>query len=98
MTKRTTLILAAIAAATLGVSAVNAQTRVDTRPTPFTYDALGATPTLQLKSLKADAATRADAGKSPTAVDASKTAPLTWSPKAQDAQAAGQQPLPKPAR
>jgi len=97
MTNRNTLILAAIAAATLGVSAVHAQTRTDTRPSPFTYDALGATPSLQLKGLKADAATRADAGRSPTAVDASKAAPLIWSPKAQDSKPAKDQPAPQPA-
>lgn len=97
MTKRNTMIIAAVAAATLGMSAAHAQPRTDTRPSPFTYDELGATPSLQLKSLKADAATRADAGKPATAVDASKAAPLTWSPKAQDAKAAKEQPAVQPA-
>lgn len=97
MTKRNTLILAAIAAATVAMSAAQAQTRVDTRPSPFTYDALGATPSLQLKGLKADAATRADAGKSSTAVDASKATPLTWNPKAQEAKPVREQPAAQPA-
>ena len=58
MTKSRTLILSALATAALTVSAAQAQPAADTRPSPFTYDALGATPSLHLKSLKANAATR----------------------------------------
>lgn len=99
MTNRTPLIIAALAVATLGMPAAFAQSRVDTRPSPFTYDALGATPSIQLKWMKADAAgnaqARADAGKSSTAVDATKTQSLTWNPKAQDAQSARATPAPQ---
>lgn len=101
MTYRTPLILAALAAATLSTPAAFAQTRVDTRPSPFTYEALGATPSLQLKSLKADAKNRTDTGRSTTEVDSTRAAPLTWSPKAQDAQAAPavkSEPAPKATR
>lgn len=94
MTYRTPLILASLAAA-LSLPAAFAQTRVDTRPSPFTYDALGATPSLQLKSLKADQKTRADNSKSTTTVDSTKATPLTWNPQAQDAQAVKNEPAPK---
>ncbi len=95
MTYRTPLIVAALVVAALSTPAAFAQARVDTRPSPFTYEALGATPSIQLKSLKADAKSSASAGKSTTEVDATKAAPLTWNPKAQDTQAAKTEPAPK---
>lgn len=82
MTNRNLLLtLGALAAASLAFAA-QAEPRVDTRPSPFTYEALGATPSLQLKTLKSDGATSADSARSATDVQASKVAPLTYNPKA----------------
>lgn len=82
MTNRTLVhTLGALAAASLAFAAY-AEPRVDTRPSPFTYEALGATPTLQLKPLKSDGAVRADSTRSATDVQASKVTPLIYNPAA----------------
>jgi hypothetical protein len=48
MNRRTTLVLAGVALSTLAATAAVAQERAGLPTSPFTYDALGATPSLRL--------------------------------------------------